>query len=297
MRRRDNQLGIALLQVLLISIVISLIALQFTFTSRNHVRMAKAFEDRIVAQLSASSAIKEVIFAQLSETVTRVDPASMSISETKKRMNSYGAPVPWSKGVDVTVQDLNGLLPQIYPQHVLWRHILERRGMDKKRIDDYLGTWEDLQDPDIVSWRDGDSEPLTLPSGERYLDGYAQTDHPMRWIFKNENAALKVLSKISDVNSPFDTNILNSPEVLIDAVFQPEVAAEIKSERVTATRGRSNITYLLPKELQVENIYQHDSAIRKITVSVANDNSGWSEEWHVMLTAAQKPPFRILGKK
>jgi hypothetical protein len=297
MRRRDNQLGIALLQVLLISIVISLIALQFTFTSRNHVRMAKAFEDRIVAQLLASSAINEVIFAQLSETVTRFDPSSININEIKRRINLYGAPVPWSKNVDLTVQDLNGLLPQIYPQHVLWRHILERRGMDKKRIDDYLGTWEDLQDPDIVSWRDGDSEPLTLPSGERYLDGYAQTDHPMRWIFKNENAALKVLSKISDVNSPFDTNILNSPEVLIDAVFQPEVAAEIKSERVTATRGRSNITYLLPKELQVENIYQHDSAIRKITVSVANDNSGWSEEWHVMLTAAQKPPFRILGKK
>jgi hypothetical protein len=297
MNRWADQFGVALLQVLLISIVISLIALQFTFTSRAHIHMAKSFEDRVVAQLSASSTINEVIFAQLSETVTRVDPASVSISETKKRMNSYGAPVPWSKGVDVTVQDLNGLLPQIYPQHVLWRYILERRGMDKKRVDDYLGTWVDIQDPDIISWRDGDSEPLSLPSGERYLDGYAQTEHPMRWIFRDDNDALKALLQISDVKSPFDTNILNSPEVLIDAIFEPKIAAEIKIERANTAPGKSNIKHLLPRELQVENIYQHDSAIRKITVAVANENSGWSEEWRVMLTAAEKPPFRILSKK
>ena len=297
MTGRANQHGVALLQVLLISIVISLIALQFTFTSRSHVQMAKAFEDRVAAQLSASSAINEVIFAQLSETVTRFDPASISISEAKERMNLFGTRVPWSKNIDVTVQDLNGLLPQTYPQHVLWRHVLERRGMDKKRIDHYLGTWADLQDPDINSWRYGDSEPLSLSSGERYLNGYAQTEHPLRWIFRDDNDALKALLEISDVKSPFETNILNSPEMLIDTIFEPEIAAEIKSERADTARRKSNIKHLLPKELQVENIYQHNSAIRKITVSVANENSGWSEEWHVMLTAAAKPPFRILSKK
>lgn len=297
MKHRFSQSGVALLQILLISIVISLIAVQFTRTAQGQIRMAKQFEDRVSAQLLALSAVNEAIFEQLSYSVSTVSSNDGSMTETKERMNLFGSPIVWRENVFVSVQDLNGLLPQIYPQHVLWRYLLERRGIDQKRIENYLGTWQDLQDPDVDSWRIGDLEPVVLSSGERYLDGYAQTEHPMQWIFQDDQALLKSLLEISDVNSPFDTNILNSPDVLIDALFQPSIATEIKNARNNPSIDRLSITRLLPKDLKVENIYQHNSAIRKITVSVMNENSSWKEEWHVMLSASQDPPFRILGKR
>ena len=297
MTTRASQSGVALLQVLLICMVISLIALQFTRTSQGQIEMAKQFEDRVTAQLLASSTINEVMFSQLSYSVSSLSSNDVSMTELKQRMNLHGSPIVWRKNVSVSVQDLNGLLPQIYPRHILWRYLLEQRGTDQKRIENYLGTWQDLQDPDVDSWRIGDLEPVALSSGERYLDGYAQTELPIQWIFHDDQALLKTLLEVSDIYSPFDTNILNSPDVLIDALFQPPLATEIKNARNNPTIERLNITGLLPKDLRVDNIYQHNSATRKITVSVTTENSSWKEEWHVMLTASQDPPFRILGKR
>lgn len=297
MKIRVSQSGVALLQVLLICMVISLIALQFARTSQGQIAMAKQFEDRVAAQLLASSTINEVMFAQLSYSVSGVSSSKVSMTELKQRINLHGSPIVWRDNVSVSVQDLNGLLPQIYPRHILWRYLLERGGMDQKRIENYLGTWQDLQDPDVDSWRIGDVEPVALSSGERYLDGYAQTEHPIQWIFQDDQDLLKLLLDVSDVKSSFDTNIFNSPDVLIDALFQPSIATEIKNARNNPAIERLNITGLLPKDLKVDNIYQHNSAVRKITVSVINENSSWKEEWRVMLSASQDPPFRILSKR
>ena len=297
MKIRVSQSGVALLQVLLICMVISLIALQFARTSQGQIAMAKQFEDRVAAQLLASSTINEVMFAQLSYSVSGVSSSKVSMTELKQRINLHGSPIVWRDDVSVSVQDLNGLLPQIYPRHILWRYLLERGGMDQKRIENYLGTWQDLQDPDVDSWRIGDVEPVALNSGERYLDGYAQTEHPIQWIFQDDQDLLKLLLDVSDVKSSFDTNIFNSPDVLIDALFQPSIATEIKNARNNPAIERLNITGLLPKDLKVDNIYQHNSAVRKITVSVINENSSWKEEWRVMLSASQDPPFRILSKR
>ena len=297
MKIRVSQSGVALLQVLLICMVISLIALQFARTSQGQIAMAKQFEDRVAAQLLASSTINEVMFAQLSYSVSGVSSSKVSMTELKQRINLHGSPIVWRDNVSVSVQDLNGLLPQIYPRHILWRYLLERGGMDQKRIENYLGTWQDLQDPDVDSWRIGDVEPVALSSGERYLDGYAQTEHPIQWIFQDDQDLLKLLLDVSDVKSSFDTNIFNSPDVLIDALFQPSIATEIKNARNNPAIERLNITGLLPKDLKVDNIYQHNSAVRKITVLVINENSSWKEEWRVMLSASQDPPFRILGKR
>jgi hypothetical protein len=292
-----DQSGVALLQVLLISLIISLISLQFTFTARDHVQVAGEFDQRITAQLLAYSAFNEAIFIQLSETVVKINDGPVDLIEAKDRLNLFGKPISWNENVSLVVQDLNGLLPQRYPQHILWERILRRLGMEQGAIKTYLGRWTDMQDPDIKSWRSGESEPVALPSGERYLNGFAQTEHPLRWIFGNEYSALDTLLSISDVHATYETNILNAPNILIDAVFEPKIAANIKNRRENGAGENISLDGLLAKELKVDYIYQHKSPYRRVTVTVDTKTSGWTEEWHVMLNAAQKPPFRILRRK
>ena len=154
-----------------------------------------------------------------------------------------------------------------------------------------------MQDPDIKSWRRGEPEPVALPSGERYLNGFAQTEHPLRWIFGKEYSALDTLLSISDVDATYDTNILNAPDILIDAVFEPKIATNIKNRRQNGAGENISLNDLLPTELKVDYIYQHKSPYRRVTVTVDTKNSGWTEEWHVMLRGAQKPPYRILRRK
>ena len=78
-----DQSGVALLQVLLISLIISLISLQFTFTARDHVQVAGEFDQRITAQLLAYSAFNEAIFIQLSETVVKINNGPVDLIEAK----------------------------------------------------------------------------------------------------------------------------------------------------------------------------------------------------------------------
>jgi hypothetical protein len=292
-----DQSGVALLQVLLISLIISLISLQFTFTARDHVQVAREFDQRVTAQLLAYSAFNEIIFIQLSETVVKINAGSDDLIEAKERLNLFGKPISWNDDVSLVVQDLNGLLPQRYPQHILWERVLRRLGMEEDAVKIYLGRWTDMQDPDIISWRNGESEPVALPSGELYLNGFAQTEHPLRWIFGKEYSALDTLLSISDVDATYETNILNAPDILIDAIFEPEIAINIKNGRENGAGEEISLNDLLPRELKVDYIYQHQSPYRRVTVTVDAKTSGWTEEWHVMLNAAQKPPFRILRKK
>ena len=59
---KSSQTGVALLQVLLLGAVISLLAIRFTHTASDQVNIAESFENRVRAQLTAHSAITELVF-------------------------------------------------------------------------------------------------------------------------------------------------------------------------------------------------------------------------------------------
>ena len=117
---RSRQSGVALLQVLLIASIISLLAIQFTKTARSQVDIASKFEDRIRAQLLTRSAINEVIFTELSDTVEALIAAenqSADFQSYSEKINYWGEPFSWGENITIHMQDLNGLAPQRYPDH------------------------------------------------------------------------------------------------------------------------------------------------------------------------------------
>ena len=61
--------GVALLQVLLLSALLSLIAIRFSATAQDQIGMASDLEARVKAQMAAHSTFNQVIFSELSESV------------------------------------------------------------------------------------------------------------------------------------------------------------------------------------------------------------------------------------
>lgn len=294
---RINQAGVALLQILMITMVISLLAINFTKLAREQVDMAAQFEHRVIAQLDAYSALNELIFLQLSESIENVgEPREQRLLALSDTLNLYGAPIDWRKGVVVKVQDLNGLLPQQFPQHPLWRAVLKNYGLNQTKIDHYLGVWEDIQDPDNESWEVGEKEPLDLPTGQRYLNGFAQTDHVLRWVFADDPELMEMLLSISNVISAYDMNPLNAPDLLLSVLFDPAEVNEMVQVRANSA-NKSVLLQLLPLGMASENIYIHNSSKREITVTVKNALAEWQETIVVSLDAAAEPPFNILQKK
>ena len=77
-----DQTGVALLQVLLLSAVMSLLAIRFTETARDQLEMVTQFENRVQAQLLAHSAMSEVIFLNLSQSMV---PRFSSENSSRRR--------------------------------------------------------------------------------------------------------------------------------------------------------------------------------------------------------------------
>ena len=293
-----NQSGVALIQVLLITTIISLLAIRFTDTARNQLDIASKFEDRIRAQLLARSAINELIFTELSDNVQSVKVNRKDLKDLqsyKARINYWGESFAWGENISITMQDLNGLAPQRYPNHPIWRKLLHNLGLASKDVDRYLGEFVDIQDPDVRSWKFGDIEPIKTSAGKPYLNGYAQNDVVLRWVFADSPGLLEKLLDFSDVNSRFRMNVLHSPAPLIRSLFDSEIANTIIVSRNENTLNRFQLNQLLPPDFTPESTSRYTSDSRRISVTAKAGNTVWRETNIVRISPRAQTPFGVLS--
>ncbi|MGI2000024.1 general secretion pathway protein GspK [Shewanella frigidimarina] len=85
----DKQQGIALFQVLLITAVISIMAIQFTQTARNQLSIASTIVDRVEAQAQLRSTETELLYSLITEK-RQLDKTSANVYARK--WNFYGKP-------------------------------------------------------------------------------------------------------------------------------------------------------------------------------------------------------------
>ena len=295
-----KQSGVALLQVLLISLVISLLAIRFTQTARDQITIAEQFNGRVQAQLTAYSAKSAAIFAVLSDRLTPMTftgQGSDLVLQIKNKLGRHGDPVNFDNGVTIALQDLNGLLPQRFPYHPLWPKALVGLGLTEQQAKQALGVWSDFQDADIDAWIPGDKEPLTLPAGQAYLNGFAQTDLPLRWVFADQPELTKTLLRISDINTPYTLNMGNAPRPLLQALFESDATAAMISDRALS---EVFVEQLLPMAMVDE--FNPPTSVRnsshlQIKTSVTQEQASWSETATLYLTPFLDPPYRILVAK
>ncbi|MDA9371657.1 hypothetical protein N9R09_00970 [Porticoccaceae bacterium] len=290
--------GVALLQVLLLGAIISLLAMRFTQTARDQIEISQQLDSRLRAQLSAYSVMNEVIFTQLSGTfLQQTPPSNLSFNNLDAmRINVFGQPVNWSLNAVVTMQDLSGLLPHRYPEHPFWKRILQRSSVSASAIEQYQGGWKDFQDPDEKRWIVGGKESGQLPSGQSYTNLPAQNDKIFNWIFSDDLKLRDRLAVISSVNAPYETNLLASPRVLLEALFDPLIAQEIAilRDNLGASGGHVALRNLLPMEVDRASLARNESNLKRIKVSVSNEFARWEETRLIRFESGSSEPFVIL---
>ena len=292
--------GVALLQVLLISLVISLLAIRFTQTARDQIIIAEQFNSRVQAQFMAYSAKNAAVFAVLSDRMTpmmAMGQGSDLVLQIKNKLGRHGDPVTFENGVVIALQDLNGLLPQRFPHHPFWPKALVGLGLTEQQAKERLGVWSDFQDSDIDAWIPGEKEPVTLRAGQAYLNGFAQTDLPLRWVFEDQPQLIKTLLSLSDINAPYALNMGNAPGPLLQALFESDTSATMISDR-----GLSKVFVgqLLPMAMVDEFNPQtsvRNSSRLQIKTSITQEQASWTETTTLYLTPFLDPPYRILTAK
>jgi len=294
-----KQSGVALLQVLLISLVISLLAIRFTQTARDQITIAEQFNGRVQAQFTAYSAKSAAIFAALSDRITPVTVTGQGsdlVLQIKNNLGRHGDPVTFDNGVTIALQDLNGLLPQRYPYHPLWPKALVGLGLTEQQAKQRLGIWSDFQDADIDAWIPGEKEPLTLPAGQAYLNGFAQTDLPLRWVFADQPELTKTLLSISDINTPYALNMGNAPRPLLQALFSDTSATMMSDRGLSEVFVEQLLSMAIVDEFNLPTSVINSSHLQ-IKTSVVQEQASWTETATLYLTPFLDPPYRILVAK
>jgi len=112
---RGKQKGIALFQVLLISAVISILAIQFTQTAKNQISIATALANRTTASLISKSAESELLFSLLTQTKAKTLSAD---NEIVRKWNFHGKPFNVKSNIEYKIQDLSSLVGLFDNQNV-----------------------------------------------------------------------------------------------------------------------------------------------------------------------------------
>jgi len=297
---RKYQSGVALLQVLLLSTIITVLAIGFTKTAREQIRMAEAIEGRVLGQLRTDSILNEIVFSQLAYQVypqaTIGDSDLGAFIERKKSLNFFGKPILWGSDSVVRIQDLNGLLPQTYPQHFAWTKLLPRLGLTESETVEYLGVWKDVQDPDLRSWVPGVREPFALPSGMPYINGFSQSDQVLRSVLDGKPDIAGKILDFSSIYSPYKMNFLNAPKPLLIELLGESLGASLSDSRESGA-DEAVLTSMLPPGFlaEVESVGSYKSTYQRIDISHTSSDAGWSKSVTIHISPSSTTPFSILS--
>jgi len=110
-----SQKGIALFQVLLITTVISILAIQFTQTAKNQISIANTLANRINASLIVKTAESELLFSLLTQNKIKNIESDDAIAA---QWNFYGMAFKVGENVEYAIQDQASLIDLFYIENI-----------------------------------------------------------------------------------------------------------------------------------------------------------------------------------
>lgn len=140
----QRQQGIALMQVLLISLILTVFSLYFSLSSRQQVAIAQLADDKALAYLHLLSAENQLKL----QLVTRDWNRRGGVEGLPQQYNLFGEPFVINDHVEVTLQDTSGLLGIRYPDQDTLKNLIIQKGYDSivaYRFVDSLIHWQDSQ--------------------------------------------------------------------------------------------------------------------------------------------------------
>ena len=335
--RIGYQSGIALIQTLLIVMVVSLLALQFSYTARDQVQQTSLIEQRIANELLVYSLQQQAVFGLLTNQrfAKQIPPSYLSqvyvlsefaqphTFELKESLftpasNEYSSKYEWippSAGIFVTPEgnmnepvDFNTAtvtlksqdLGGLLPLHYP-SHPLWPYFLKSKG-------WSEQKSQEFLLYlqdlQDSDLETYTgLP--EPALTHFQVPYLNMRFTHRYQidtylveyPEVLDWLGKEVRYTGDFAVSLSHAPQSVLQSVMNEDAAAQISDLRLGGFSTRNQLKTLT-------NIYNFDesvsfspSVVRRITITVQWQDILSQVSYDVTLSALNTPPYYLLNKQ
>jgi general secretion pathway protein K len=144
--------GIALIQVLIIAMILTMLGIFINQSVRNQVNIAKLIQDNLKLSIVLESTEAELLHTLLThKRYKRID----SENEFVKRWNFHGETFKLDDQVSIELQDLNGLLSLNYMNNILSTRLLEQLGHTGHNARTFLDSLKDWKDEDDLKHLNG----------------------------------------------------------------------------------------------------------------------------------------------
>ncbi|MCJ8269532.1 MAG: type II secretion system protein GspK, partial [Psychrosphaera sp.] len=206
--KRANQRGIALIQVIITTSIIMLLAVFFLTSAKEQVNRAQALQNKTKAYLSYYTAKNQVLYQLLTTDYPQLQ---------QQNWNFYGTPIRINEHTTVAIQDLNGLLslPSMTRQYILKRTLIPRLGVNEaEAVADSIMDWIDK---DNIAQRNGAEQSAYAGTGITVRNGPIQTYTEFPYINAMSVAAEEVLLENTTIHPTPFFNPMTSPKTLLGA--------------------------------------------------------------------------------
>lgn len=266
-----NQKGIALIQVLLLSAILAIMALQFTLSSRQQVRQAADFKDKISAEVALRTLESQVLMALLSlpnspdtKTIQRQDAIG-------KEWNFYGEPFSVAPDTEVSIQDINGQI-SIYglPNLTPFRQLLMVLGQSEQQAKSIVDN--------LLYWQGKSHSTYTTLTNKAIRSNYMVSKTELKHIRGIDDDLYRELEPLVTTFQTYQFNPLIAPKRILQSTLPDNISQEIyklrKNGELTSSRylelspgfDDDVMTFQIGRRLEVKLLVKKGSAVAKRSV-------------------------------
>ncbi len=284
MIKLERKNGIALIQVLLISAIISVISLYISQNARKQVAMAIVAKQKAEALIISHSTESEIIFELLTSSKGRADTATVN-------WNFHGDLFSFSndnKAMDVklSIQDRSALINLHYPDRDNLLKLLEQSGLSALKARDIVASlidWQKARNSNVSSQK-------TRGGNIPYIGDFIHVESV-------DQKIIELLQRNATLHRGANFNPMLSPFELLSALTNSSTAMAVISERKSGTLTKNKFVSITKLE-ENENSIFYPSNLLKITISSSVGKSNVEKQFNIDLfpyASSSAPPFNILS--
>jgi general secretion pathway protein K len=276
-----NSQGIALIQVLIISIILTMLGIYINQTVRAQIGIVSLMKNSFELNLALENAEAELLHTLLTQKRYK---KSDSDNTTVRKWNFYGESFSLNDNTTVTIQDLSGILRLNLLDKTLARNVFDQLGVSDHEVRtflDSLADWIDKDDLKRLNGAESDYYRSIKQAGPR--NAYLQTLSEVDNIKQGDSLSHAQWLRYFTTEIVANFNPFNAPSTILKAFLNDDVAHdEVVDQRDKGTLTELSFYHLTSIE-QGEYITFATGRLLKVTLLVKGQNNKLSKEFIVDL--------------
>ena len=306
--QQKNQQGIALVQVLLITAILTILALYLTQTAKDQVKMAQWANDKAQDLVELHSAESQLLFSLITEinspfpnTLAQTQSEQIQGSHIAQQWNFFDQPFMFNQQVEISIQDQAGLLNIHFPDQTRLKAFFISQGASSPQanvIVDSLLDWQDLdnvpRENGVEVYRDNNVE-----NANGIRNGAVPNKHDFSTVKGLSPELYQALLLNSTIHRRGPYSPVNSPAALLYAISSDDIAQQVIVLRDAGQLNKNKFTELTGIT-EDDNVYFYTSNALSISLTSKIGESRAHKKIVVQLmpyATANQQPINILSNR